>query len=124
MAKVKCLMVDVLKHRGESAANGGISDEHDAVLLVCPDGPLEVDTDDPRMVPVVQIVENAHGTIRAVPFPQHAGGLVGPMMGGSYIASPDSRFGAVCRRRQPNFYGAVALHDRYETKAEYEALSR
>ena len=46
------------------------------------------------------------------------------MMGGNYAATSDSRFGEAVRKRiGPNFYGAVPIHDRFETPEQYRALS-
>lgn len=42
-------------------------------------------------------------------------GLVGPMMGGAYAATSDSRWSDLI----DGHYGAVAIHDRYETAALY-----
>ena len=42
--------------------------------------------------------------------------MVGPMMGGAYAASSDSRFSEAA---VGGFYGAVAVHDRYESARQY-----
>lgn len=46
-------------------------------------------------------------------------GHVGPMMGGTYVATSDSRF-----REAAGFYGAVAFHDRFETPEQYASMSQ
>lgn len=45
-------------------------------------------------------------------------GVIGPMMGGTYAATSDSRFSEATKQ-----YGAVAIHDRFESPATYAALS-
>jgi hypothetical protein len=45
-------------------------------------------------------------------------GRVGPMMGGNYAATSDSRFSEATGQ-----YGAIAIHDRYETPEQYISLS-
>lgn len=45
--------------------------------------------------------------------------LIGPMMGGNYGATSDSRWAAAT-----GMYGAIPIHDRYETRAQYDSLSR
>jgi hypothetical protein len=45
-------------------------------------------------------------------------GMLGPMAGGTFIDTSDSRFSAAV-----GFYGAVSLHDRWESQAQYDALS-
>ena len=42
--------------------------------------------------------------------------MVGPMFGGSYAGCSDSRF-------DPGFYGAVPIHDRFETAEQARLLS-
>jgi hypothetical protein len=65
--------------------------------------------------PAVQLVRGgAVGS--AIVVAEDAGPLfVGPMAGGCFIASADSRFTAAVERLTGcPFYGAVALHDRFE----------
>lgn len=57
-----------------------------------------------RLVPAEMDAEL--GTWRAKRVP----GAAGPMFGGSYAGATDGRF-----RKALGFYGAVAIHDRYET---------
>lgn len=45
--------------------------------------------------------------------------LCGPVAGGNYVATTDSRF-----HEAAGFYGAIPLHDRYDTWADADALSR
>ena len=46
---------------------------------------------------------------------QRHGDAAGPMMGGAYVATSDSRFTAAVEEiTGVRFYGAVAFHDRYE----------
>jgi hypothetical protein len=45
-------------------------------------------------------------------------GSIGPVMGGNYAATSDSRFAAAV-----GFYGAVPIHDRYETAWQNEMMS-
>jgi hypothetical protein len=110
------------------------------VTVVNVSGPSEP-TDD---APAVLLVENAMGTVRIVPAVEVTGPgaaveyhgkwgplladgdkTIGPMMGGSYVGTSDSRFReAVEKLLGHGFYGAVPFHDRFETPAQYEALSR
>lgn len=115
------ITASIYKDRGRSCANGGISDTYDQVTIVNAPGPFEPSDD----APAVELVPgNLPGTVKAVPTDKPEG-AVGPMMGGSYIATSDSRFSelasSICGTK---FYGAVPLHDRYETREQYDALSR
>ena len=56
-------------------------------------------------------------------------GMIGPMMGGTFVMPPDALRGwpygaAGWPYRGKKLFGAVPLHDRFETKAQYEELSR
>ncbi len=103
----------------DGCSNGGISERVEAVTIIDIDGPFEPAPDRPA----VRIIRRQHsGTdfIHAEPVEPVGKGRVGYMSGGSFIYSCDSRFseavGAVGR--------PISLHDRVETYAEYEALSR
>lgn len=115
-----------------ACANGGISDSFDDVLCI---GPREELPEGFKpALPIVRIIE--HPAVRGQPLaipvmetpggPQIVGGskkgMIGPMSGGCYVSSSDSRFSEMVRQAcGRDFYGAVALHDRYETPAQYEA---
>lgn len=46
-------------------------------------------------------------------------GMIGPMFGGTFAYSSDSRF-----FEKVNRHGAIPIHDRFETPEQYERLSR
>lgn len=101
------------------------------VTVVNADGPFEPEADAPAV-----LLRKGHGgrTVRAVPAVKESGVWVeatvaerpiGPMAGGTYIATSDSRFSELVREiTGGDFYGAVALHDRYEDQETYDTLSR
>jgi hypothetical protein len=125
------LSVSIYKDGGKSFSNGGVSTFMDEGVIVNIDGP----SSDPDNVhrAALMLVPGAYGTARVVPaVPTPDGGWteerrlrsVGPMMGGCYVATSDSRFTeAVEKITGTKFYGAVPLHDRFETTAEYAAMS-
>ncbi len=100
-----------------NASNGGISEKFTDILIV--DGIDDPDYDKPN---AVELITRFIGGERVLTF-QPINGLhkdtTGWMAGGAYIGSSDSRF-----RKLAGFYGAVPLHDRQETWAEYDRLSR
>ncbi len=101
-------------------ANGGISDNHEVVTIINADGPFDP-TDD---APAVKIATNSMGNAIIVPADERPQGCVGPMMGGTFVNTSDSRFGEAVRRiGKAQFYGAVPFHDRFETTEQYRALS-
>ncbi len=85
----------------------------DKVTIVNVDGPAEPTEDAPAAV----LSKNAFGNPILTPEPPLRPNTAGPMFGGTYAASSDSRF-------KPGFYGAVPIHDRYETWEQYDAMSR
>ena len=49
----------------------------------------------------------------------------GPMCGGNYASTSDGRLARAVEEMTGNpFFGALPIHDRYETASEYEVLSR
>lgn len=117
-------------------SNGGISGHCDVVTLVNVEGPFEPTEEAPA---ALLIHGNLRDTVKIVPavqdtvedgdwFPRvsmSGGRDIGPMFGGCYVATSDSRFGQAVERLLGHRYsGAVALHDRFETQEDYDALSR
>lgn len=108
------LTAEVYRWTLGDCSNGGISSRVDKVTIVNADGPFEPSED----APAVELVAEKHfewATIRAVPVDAPEDRRNGPMMGGAYVATSDSRFReAIERLIGHGFYGAVALHDRWE----------
>ena len=120
MAKVKALSLDVYANgRYRRCANGGWTEGHDELYVACAEGPVEVDEDDPALFKLGTTL----GTVHLRPYRDGHG--AGPMMGGSYAGTCDSRFSRMVEALTGHpWHGAVAVHDRYETWAQYEILSR
>lgn len=122
------LRVDIYKSAYSDCTNGGVSGSRDTMLVVNVPGPATAKgagvalklVDGPRgtkhLVPVVYDGKDGDGEDTWVEI--DIDGFVGPMFGGNYAGTSDSRFGEAV-----GFYGAVAIHDRFETVAQYEALS-
>jgi len=76
--------------------------------------------DDPRVI-CLRVVRRWIGTkneyIHCEPINAKGDGCVGPMAGGNYVGSSDSRFCDVSPYPIP-------VHDRFETQAQYDMLSR
>jgi hypothetical protein len=120
------LRADIYRGTLGDCSNGGISGRVDRVTIVNAGGPFEPADD----APAVELRQGAfRGIVIAVPVDEQsterASREIGPMAGGCYVATSDSRFGELCRRiTGTEFYGAVPLHDRFETQELYDALSR
>jgi len=73
--------------------------------------------------PAVKVSTNALGQPIIVPFHGGPVGAIGPMFGGNY-ATGDSRLGQEIERvTGRRFYGALCIHDRFETPALYRSLT-
>lgn len=93
-------------------SNDGISRYCTEATLVGDDIPGIFEVKPER--PAVRLESHYPGIVRLVPVEQPAG-RAGPMFGGAYAASSDARFSeAVERLTGSKFYGAVAVHDRFE----------
>lgn len=115
---MKGLSVDVLNgNKGYDCTNGGASSKQDSFILVDQDinAPFEVKEDD---IYLIVVRRNLSGRIYKHVEPRRngekIGSGVGPMFGGNFIYTSDSRF--------PNDY-PLPIHDRFETQAEYNAMS-
>lgn len=115
---------------GTGIVQEGVTVRHDELTVVNVSGPSDPD---PARAPAVMLVANPRGTVALVPafydgdgwVEYKAAGKIGPMFGGNYAGTSDSRFGDAVRRLTGGpWHGAVCVHDRYETVADYERLSR
>ena len=93
--------------------NGGISSCVDTLYLIVPDGFCDMPEEDPRVMEVKHIGDHAYVT------PVHPSrapdAVLGPMAGGNFVYSADSRF--------PSEY-PLPIHDRWESPELYDLLSR
>ena len=115
----KTLPVQVYRCGFTDCTNGGISSIRHTLYLECDQGFHEVEDDDPRLI---RIVERTLGW-RDTPY-LHVEQVspsvttlhkVGPMFGGNFVYTSDSRF--------PSDY-PIPVHDRFETQEQYDQLSR
>ena len=121
MEKVKALGLAVYSNPiYRRCANGGWTQEHDELYVACPEGIWDVDEDDPALF---DLKVGPLGTIHLEP--RNGGVGIGPMMGGSYAGTSDSRFARMCEELAGYpWHGAVAVHDRYESQELYDLMSR
>ena len=109
------LIVHVLRPaEGGDTTNGGVTSRFAQFVLIG-DGLPEIFEPDARL-PALRLVRRRIGDRQAdyaVPT-DHPEGLAGPMFGGNFVHTSDGRFG-----RDP-----LPVHDRFETWAQHDALSR
>lgn len=104
-----------------NCSNGGISSRCKQVTVVGLGKRAEIfePTDDAPAVKLVKRTIGGRTVVHAEPVNAPPAGHIGWMAGGAFISTSDSRFSEAA-----GFYGAVSLHDRCETPAQYDALSR
>ena len=116
------LIVDIARTDYDAKQNAFHGKSRVTVLNI--DWPFEPTPD----APAALLTQNALGGPIIVPAfidelgnaqPVKRGGMIGPMFGGTFAASSDSRFGRATEQS-----GAISIHDRFESVAQYDALSR
>ena len=117
---MKALRVNVYKSGRGDCTNNGVSNRYNELLVLCYDGNVEVNGDEPNLCMVDTIHIGMMTTYHIEPMKKPDKGCVGWMMGGNYAASSDGRFA----RLVGGMYGAVAIHDRQETTEDYDMYSR
>ena len=116
----KTLPVYVYRSPLGDCTNGGLSASLQIMCLACPDGWLDVEDDDPRLLRLeARDFHRRKSPPYLVAIPVNPGlpteKNVGPMFGGNFIWTSDSRF--------PGDY-PIPIHDRWETAEQYDILSR
>jgi hypothetical protein len=124
MNKLKGLNVDVLKHQRDGkwstsdCTNGGVTSKRNEFILVGGgiEGPFEVKEGEPYL----ELRSMGSGDrlyYYAVPVTgEDKSHMAGPMFGGNFVHTSDSRFSKVCLYPIP-------VHDRYEIWADHAILS-
>ena len=116
---MKALPIEVYvtkRDRMCDCTNGGISSKYEELLLVCDEGYVTIDENNPPEN-LVKISERHCGLstykfIEPVARPQHFGW----MFGGNLAYSSDSRYSRMAEQPLP-------IHDRQETKEMYDLLT-
>lgn len=98
-------------------SNGGITSRFKRLLVICPDGSIDVDEENPpeNLCKVVKRHLFGRDVFHIEPVARPTG--AGWMMGGTYAATSDSRFSRLCGDQ----YGAIAIHDRQESWEQYNS---
>lgn len=117
--KAKALPVSVYRSSSlGDCTNGGVSARYDDLLVLCDDGYITVDLENPPKNLVEVVHRNMWGRDLYHIEPYAAAKGAGWMMGGNYAATSDSRFSKLCGGQ----YGAVAIHDRDESWELYNSM--
>lgn len=117
MSKRKGLIVDVYRSAFGDCSNGGLSSRHDRLLLVGPTVPQIFEESDEW--PSIELgIAGNRVHVRPVELPS---GMAGPMFGGAFVYSSDSRFKDATGVPDGR---PLHLHDRFETSEQARALSQ
>lgn len=123
--KVKCLACEVYYNNTyRTCSNKGISLYNEELYYESPNGYIELEDSDERLI---RFKQGAFGSIVAEPINiPNSKKLAGPMFGGCFVYSSDSRFSRAIERQTglEAPYAAIPLHDRFETWEQYDMLSR
>ena len=118
--KERALTCEIFKSHFGDCSNGGISSKYNEVYLLCPQGNVEIDLDNPpeNLVKLErrELWGEKHYYIR--PYKDCPSNKVGYMMGGTFIYTCDSRFSEYCE-----IHNAIQFNDRTETQRECNMYS-
>jgi hypothetical protein len=115
---MKALPLYVYKNNSfKGCSNGGISEKYDRLLLICDEGFIDIDENNPPEN-LVKIVTRrlSSGEYKHIE-PYQKATRIGYMSGGCYASTSDSRFSSISKY-------PLSIHDRQETQEEYDILSR
>jgi len=113
------LLVSVYKNGRDSTAGGDSSKAVEICVINVP-GPFEPDDHTPAFA----LVPNALNSVVLKPV-HEPDNMMGPCFGGNYAATSDSRFDeAIEEMLGHRFYGAIPIHDRFDSWEAYDYLSR
>ena len=117
------LRVSILKDNSlGDCSNGGVSRYVNNLTLINVEGPFKPTEDAPAALIVAGNLSGAK-VIPCEPDGADMSNLIGPMMGGTYVTTSDSRFSEKLEELGVSRGMAVPFHDRYETTEQYRALS-
>lgn len=114
---MRALPLGIYKSNLGDCSNGGISSRFREILLICDEGHIEIDENNPPENLCKLVVKDYGFTVYKHIEPVAKANGVGWMAGGTLVYTCDSRF-----RRMSEY--PLVLHDRTESQKEYDALSK
>lgn len=112
---MKALPIDVFKSNLGDCTNGGISSRYNELLLVCEDGYINIDENNPPENLVKIVTRNLFGKEYKHIEPVARPSGVGWMSGGNIGYTCDSRFGKMSQY-------PLSIHDRQESQKMYDSF--
>lgn len=116
---MRALSVDIYNWSLGNCSNHGISERFKEVLVECPDGPIEIDDNNPPENLCKVVTRHLFGKDYKHVEPIARPNGVGWMHGGCIVDSSDSRWHELTGISYP-----LHLHDRCESQKLYNELSR
>tara|TARA_R100001594_G_scaffold97709_1_gene132086 strand:+ start:1860 stop:2231 length:372 start_codon:yes stop_codon:yes gene_type:complete len=120
------LIVSILKDGMGDYSNGGVSGRANQLTLINVDGPFEPSVH----APAAMLVKGNLGGAKVIPCVDDPTNMfgdmsnqIGPMMGGTFVTTSDSRFSNKLEKMGVSSGVAIPFHDRYETTEQHRALS-
>lgn len=113
MKTTKGLLCDIYKSGDYDCTNHGLSSKNTNLIFVDAEGPFEGTVENSVKLVKRNLFRGEYLHAEPLVKPE---GMVGPMFGGNFIYSSDSRFRAISAYPIP-------LHDRFETPEQYKTLS-
>lgn len=113
---MKALPINVFKAKGYGdCSNGGITSRYDRLLLICDDGYIDIDEQNPpeNLVKIVTRKLAGREYKHIEPYAPIRNDCVGYMSGGALAYSSDSRFANLSQY-------PLSVHDRQETQEQYD----
>lgn len=114
---MKALPLNVYRNNSGDCTNDGISSKYNRLLLLCEDGFIDVDENDPPENLVRLVTRHLFGKEykHIEPVAHCDKGCVGWMDGGNIASTCDSRFSKMSDY-------PLCIHDRQETQEQYDAM--
>ena len=112
---MRALPINVYRCGHGDCTNGGISSRFNSLLLLCDDGFIEIDENNPpeNLVKIVKRHLLGRDYLHIVPVARPDSGCAGWMYGGNIACTSDSRFGSDY---------PLKIHDRQENQAYYDSM--
>lgn len=114
---MRALSINIYKHKNRDCSNNGLSSRYNELLLICEEGNIDIDENNPPENLVKLVSRHLFGRDYLHIEPVAKPGGAGWMSGGCVVYSCDSRF-----RRMSEY--PLSLHDRDESWELYDKLSR
>ena len=109
-------MMLFVKRSEVDCTNDGYTSRHDTVYVPCENGPFDMPDDHPGVFDLLYRDVFGYPSLVLVPHTKKHH-MAGPMAGGNYATTSDSRWGKMLAEKYGNFFrfnNCLSVHDRWE----------